>query len=111
MVLNGFAALKASTLHARHLPLYIISSIISYSLRSFKIPTVKKPKITGELVRHVNISAAATTRMSVLMTSTQCGINDGYRSIIPHDFGRQRPVVIDNAETLKKVRSSSLEQE
>ncbi|KJA17358.1 hypothetical protein HYPSUDRAFT_46567 [Hypholoma sublateritium FD-334 SS-4] len=29
-------------------------------------------------------------------------LSSSYYSIIPHDFGRQRPVVIDNAETLKK---------
>ena len=110
-VLNGFAALKVSLLPTNILLfLRIISSVASYFRRSSKTPTVKQQRNTGEPVRHVNISAATTTRMSALLASTQCGINDGYRSIIPHDFGRQRPVVINNAETLKKVRASSLER-
>ena len=65
----------------------------------------------GKLQRNTEASALLASSLAVHTTrrpvfSPSAGITESsFFRIIPHDFGRQRPIVIDDTILLKKVMS------
>jgi hypothetical protein len=99
-ILNGFEALKVRSVS---LQFPVFSAILPRRFqRSLKNLMATRRRSTAVGALHVKHSAANTIRES-LQERVPCTLSSVSTRIIPHDFGRQRPVIINDNALLKRV--------